>query len=563
MAPLDSVLELREWSREARSITLSKRQLCDLELLLNGGFKPLQGFMDQANYQCVLEQGRLADGTLWTIPIVLAISEILADQINCGDFLSLCDSEGFMLARLQVNDVWKADRESEAEAIFGTTSRQHPGVRVLLDETSPVYVAGPVEALALRPHYDFAPLWRTPDELRQEFYERNWDSVIAFQASRPMHRIERDTIVAVAKDLDSKILLLPVVGESKSGDLEHFVRIQCCKAIFRYIPENTAFLSLLPISLRMAGPRETLWHGIIHRNYGCSAFIVGPDDSSPPILDGSNRFYKQYAAQEYASIMSIELGIDVVPIEELRYSVSKKIFMPASEIEQQNEPSVTYSDYDLRRALATESSIPEWFSFPDVINCLSRIYLSNSRVGITLFFTGLSGSGKSTLARMVQAQLIESGQRSITLLDGDIVRQHLSSELGFSREHRDLNIRRIGFVANEISKNGGVAICAPIAPYRAIRREIRALIEQYAVFVEIYLSAPVSVCEERDRKGLYARARAGELIKFTGISDPYEVPEKADLVIDTSRLTPAESYRQIIDYLMEGGLIQSSLNVDM
>ena len=279
-----------------------------------------------------------------------------------------------------------------------------------------------------------------------------------------------------------------------------------------HLPANLATLCLLPLAMRMAGPRETLLNGIIHRNYGCSAFVVGPDDSSPPVMDSGERFYQQYESQEYLAAYAEEVGIEMVPIEERRYSASREIFIPISVAESENEPTNNnYSERDLRRALSAGEVMPDWFSFPNVIDCLSKVYPPISRVGYTLFFTGFSGSGKSTLARMIEAKLIESDPRPVTLLDGDIVRQHLSSELGYSRSHRDLNIRRIGFVANQISKNGGVAICAPIAPYRIVRREVRSLIEQYGVFVEIHLSTPLLVCEGRDRKGLYAKARAGEI----------------------------------------------------
>ena len=306
----------------------------------------------------------------------------------------------------------------------------------------------------------------------------------------------------------------------------------------------------------MAGPREALWHGLIHRNYGCTAFIVGPDDSSPPSMGGKDKFYAKYAAQDYIADFGQELEIAMVPVEERGYSFSHRSFLPLSTIEKKKEVPSNFSDHDLKQSLSSNKTIPDWFSFSDVLKCLSAVYLSSSRVGITLFFTGFSGSGKSTLAGIMRAKLIENGQRPVTLLDGDIVRQNLSSELGFSREHRDLNIRRIGFVANEISKNGGIAICAPIAPYRAIRREIRRLIETHGVFVEIYLSTPLAVCEERDRKGLYAKARAGKIAHFTGISDPYEPPEHAELVLDTSKVAPAECCREILCYLYDSGLVE-------
>ena len=543
------------------SIILNRRQLCDLELLANGAFKPLEGFMGQGDYECVLEEARLVDSTLWTIPIVLSVSEDTAKQIAHGDRLALRDAEGFMLASLCVTDLWRPDREREAEAIYGTLSRQHPGVRFLLEETQPIYVGGSIEIVELPIHYDFELLRYTTSELCQEFLTMGWDSVIALQTSKTVHRLERDLIIDLAKTKSSKVLLLPIVGETEPGNLEYFSRVKCCQAMLSHLPVNLATLCLLPLAMRMAGPRETLLNSIIHRNYGCSAFVVGPDDSSPPIIDSGERFYQQYESQEYLATYAEEVGIEMVPIEERRYSASREIFMPISVAESENEPTNNdYSEKDLRRALSAGEVTPDWFSFPNVIDCLSKVYPPISRVGYTLFFTGFSGSGKSTLARMIEAKLIEDDPRPVTLLDGDIVRQHLSSELGYSRSHRDLNIRRIGFVANQISKNGGVAICAPIAPYRIVRREVRSLIEQYGVFVEIHLSTPLFVCEGRDRKGLYAKARAGEIPDFTGVSDPYEIPEKAEIMIDTSTSTKADSCSAILSYLLARGLVQTGAN---
>ncbi|MBO67285.1 MAG: adenylyltransferase [Acidiferrobacteraceae bacterium] len=547
--------ELRELTNGTPSITLNRREQCDLELLANGAFSPLVGFMTQLDYNQVVQEGRLYDGSLWPMPIVLSISDQLSEHISVGDVVALRDAEGFMLAALNVGDLWKPNRILEAEAVYGTTSTEHPGVNVILEAMQTVYIGGNIEVLELPTHYDFELLRHTPHQLTQEFHKKNWKSVVAFQTSRPMHRLQRDLVLEVAQSENSHVLIHPVVGQTKPGDLEYYARVCCYQAILKHFPQNMALLSLLPLAMRMAGPREALWHGLIHRNYGCAAFIVGPDDSSPPSIGGSDKFYTKYAAQDYIANFGEELGIEMLPIEERSYSSRHSTFLPLSAMQKNKEKPTNFSDRDLRQALSNNRTIPDWFSFSDVTRCLSTVYPSSNRVGITLFFTGFSGSGKSTLAGIMRAKLIENGQRPVTLLDGDIVRRNLSSELGFSRAHRDLNIRRIGFVANEISKNGGIAICAPIAPYRAIRREIRSVIEARGVFIEIYLSTPLFVCEERDRKGLYAKARAGQIAHFTGVSDPYEPPEHAELVLDTSKLKPAECCKEIFDYLYDSGLV--------
>ena len=548
---------LRAEAFDLPSVTLSRRQLCDLELLLNGAFSPLEGFLCRADYEQVLATARLADGTLWPIPVTLALAQADAEGVEQGKPLALRDEEGFMLAVVKAAELWQPDQALEAEAVYGTASTEHPGVRTLLQAGAAVYVGGQVEGVQLPTHFDFQALWHTPQELRRQFNQSGWREVIAFQTSRPIHRLQRDLTLEMAKSEQANLLLHPAVGVTKPGDLEYYARVHCYQSVLAYFPLNIAMLSLLPLAMRMAGPREALWHGIIHKNYGCSAFIVGPDDSSPPAADGQSRFYERYAAQEYVAGFADQLGIRLISVEERRYVPARGCYLPVGQIEQEAEALSPMSDGDLKHTLARGEGVPEWFSFPEVLRHLERVHPPHSQLGFTLFFTGLSGSGKSTLARILHARLIENGQRPVTLLDGDIVRRNLSSELGFSREHRDLNIRRIGFVANEISKNGGVAVCAPIAPYQATRRDIRQLIAQYGAFIEIYLATPLAVCESRDRKGLYAKAREGLIPHFTGISDPYQEPEQAELTIDTSGLTPMEAAQQILLYLVREGFIDA------
>jgi sulfate adenylyltransferase len=371
-----------------------------------------------------------------------------------------------------------------------------------------------------------------------------------------MHRLHRDMILQAAKDHQAHILLHPAVGVTKPGDLHYYARVHCYKALTAHFPHELAALSLLPLAMRMAGPREALWHALVNRNYGCTHFIVGPDHASPPQGgSGLQAHYGKYQAQEHVQEFASEIGIEVIPVSERRYVPERKEFATDQDILAKGWESTTLSDAELKQRLVRGQEIPDWFSYPEVIDKLRKVYPPRNSQGITLFFTGLSGSGKSTLANIVFAKLIESGSRPVSLLDGDIVRQNLSSELGFSKAHRDINIRRIGFVASEITKNGGVAICAPIAPYAATRRAVRDLIEQHGAFIEIHVSTPLEVCEVRDRKGLYAKARKGIIPEFTGISDPYEVPERPELRIDTSELAPAEAAQEIMLFLLKEGYL--------
>lgn len=547
---------LRQESLAYRSLTLSQRQLCDLELLLNGGFSPLDGFMSRADYDAVLEEARLASGALWPIPVVLDVDAAVAETLTPGLRLALRDQEGFMPAVLQVSEVWEADKVREANLIYGTDSTDHPGVRYLQNRIKPFYVSGRLQGIQLPAHHDFESLWNTPEELRHQFIKTGWRNVLAFQTTNPVHKLQRRLVVDAAKAHQAHILIHPAVGETKPGDLHYYARVRCYKAIARHLPHEMTALSLLPLAMRMAGPREALWHALVNRNYGCTHMLMGPDHGSPPPGgDSGMRFYPRYAAQEYVQSFVDELGIRMVSVPEHRYVPSKQAFLPAERIEREGLESRSIRAAELRSLLLQNQEVPDWFSYPEVLAELRRVYPPPSRQGITLFFTGLSGSGKSTLANIIYAKLVEAGGRPVSLLDGDIVRQNLSSELGFSKGHRDLNIRRIGFVASEITKNGGIAICAPIAPYTETRRAVREMIEAHGAFIEIHVSTPLDICESRDRKGLYAKARKGIIPEFTGISDPYEVPEHPELRIDTSRLSPTEAAHDILLYLFKEGFL--------
>ena len=548
---------LKSHSLDMPSVTLSQRQLCDIELMMNGGFTPLDGFMDRESYEHVLESLRLPGGELWPIPVTLDIDRGFAEKIEPGSRVALRDQEGLILAVLDVSVTWEPDKHAEAEQVYGTTSRRHPGVRHLYERIGAVYVGGRVSGIQLPTHYDYQELRHSPRELSRFFDRLGWRRIIAFHTSRPIHKRERELTLTAAREARGHLLVHPVVGVTMHRDLSHFARIKCYQEILRHYPQQLAALSLLPLAMRGAGPREALWHAIIRRNYGCTDFIVESDHASPPnhAITGSEEFYPSGAAQELAREHERELGISIYPASRLGYSPKARRYVPVGDGGATQEDTVHLSDEDIAARISREEEVPDWFTYPEVIDTLRTVYPPPRAQGITLFFTGLSGSGKSTLAKIMYGKFIEEGRRSVTLLDGDIVRHHLSSELGFSKPHRDLNVRRIGFVASEITKNGGVAICAPIAPYAGTRQDVREMIEAHGAMIEIYVCTPLDVCEARDRKGLYAKARKGIIPEFTGISDPYEEPEHPEITIDTTDVTPMQAAQEIFLYLFAKGYL--------
>ena len=545
---------LQAASRDWPSHDLTPRQLCDLELLASGGFSPLAGFLGRRDYDRVCAEMRLGDGTLWPIPITLDVPEALASSLSPGARLALRDGEGVMAAVLDVEDVWRPDREAEAAAVFGTTSPEHPGVAHLLDRTQPCYVGGRVTAVQPVTHYDYRPLRHTPSELRAEFARLGWTRVVAFQTRNPMHRAHHELTLRAAKEVEASLLIHPVVGLTRPGDIDHYTRVRCYQALLRRYPPRTALLSLLPLAMRMGGPREAVWHAIIRKNHGCTHLIVGRDHAGPGSDSAGDPFYGPYDAQELLREHEAELGVTMVPFRMMVYVEDRDAYVPVDEVPAGTR-TLNLSGTELRERLAEGREIPSWFTFPDVAEELRRSHPPRERQGLTVFFTGLSGSGKSTVANALLVKFLEFGGRPVTLLDGDLVRKHLSSELGFSKAHRDTNIRRIGYVASEITKNGGIAVCAPIAPYDAVRKDVRAMIERVGGFVLVHVDTPLEVCEQRDRKGLYAKARAGIVKEFTGISDPYEPPADADLTIDTTALTPDEAAQRILLHLEKAGYV--------
>ncbi|OYX22171.1 MAG: adenylyltransferase [Rhodobacterales bacterium 32-66-9] len=535
---------------------LTARQVCDLELLMNGGFHPLKGFMGQADYDGVVDNMRLADGSLWPIPITLDVSEAFAEKVAPGQDVALRDQEGVILAILSISDKWVPNKALEAEKVFGADDLAHPAVNYLHNTAGKVYLGGPVTGIQQPVHYDFKARRDTPNELRALFRKLGWRKVVAFQTRNPLHRAHQELTFRAAREAEANLLIHPVVGMTKPGDVDHFTRVRCYEAVLDQYPAQTTALSLLNLAMRMAGPREAVWHGIIRKNHGCTHMIVGRDHAGPGKNSAGKDFYDPYAAQELFAQHAAEIGIQMVDFKHMVYVQEKAQYYPANEVPE-GSTVLDISGTELRRRLREGLDIPEWFSFPQVVAELRKTSPARSKQGFTVFFTGLSGSGKSTIANALMVKLMEMGGRPVTLLDGDVVRKHLSSELGFSKEHRDLNIKRIGYVASEITKNGGIAICAPIAPYTATRRAVREMIEAFGAFVEVHVATRIEECERRDRKGLYKLAREGKIKEFTGISDPYEAPTNAELVVDTENVDVDHCAHQVLLKLEQMGLIRA------
>ncbi|SDJ59980.1 sulfate adenylyltransferase [Aliiruegeria lutimaris] len=555
----ESSQKLKVEAADLVSWDLTPRQICDLELLMNGGFSPLKGFLSEEDYNGVVENMRLADGSLWPMPITLDVSQGFADKIEPGQDIALRDQEGVILAILSVDDKFLPNKAREAEKVFGSDDEAHPAVNYLHNVAGPVYLGGPITGIQQPVHYDFRARRDTPNELRAYFRKLGWRKIVAFQTRNPLHRAHQELTFRAAKECQANLLIHPVVGMTKPGDVDHFTRVRCYEAVLDKYPAATTTMSLLPLAMRMAGPREAVWHGLIRKNHGVTHFIVGRDHAGPGKNSAGEDFYGPYDAQDLFREHEAEMGIEMVPFKHMVFVQERAQYEPIDEIADKDKVTIlNISGTELRRRLAEGLEIPDWFSFKDVVKELRRTKPPRSKQGFTVFFTGFSGSGKSTIANALMVKLMEMGGRPTTLLDGDIVRKNLSSELGFSKEHRDLNIRRIGYVASEITKNGGIAICAPIAPYATTRRAVREDIEQYGAFVEVHVATSIEECEKRDRKGLYKLAREGKIKEFTGISDPYDVPANPELSLDTETVDVDYCAQQVLLKLESMGLIAGS-----
>ena len=540
--------EYSELSNTISSLTLSLKQQCDLEMILNGAFSPLLTFNNQKDYEEILLNNKLLNGVIWPIPIVLDVPNDFLKALDKNEHISLRNAEGFLLAILKVREFWSPNKKDEANSIFKTIDENHPGVDYLFNHTNSNYISGELIPIQSNKYFDFTHLRKSPQEVRDLFRSKRWQDVIAFQTRNPMHRAHFELTRLAMEQHNAKLLIHPVIGISKPGDIDHFTRVKCYQHIIKHYPENSVELSLINLAMRMAGPKEALWHAIIRKNYGCNYIIIGRDHAGPGVDAKGKPYYQPYDAQELISQYQEELEIKMVPFQEMVFAKNKRNYLPLDQIKEE-EQIETLSGTQFKELLKQRTEIPNWYSFPEVVHELRRRYPKLHNQGLTVFFTGLSGAGKSTLANALVYKLMEMEDRPITLLDGDIVRQHLSSELGFSKEDRDIHVKRIGYVASEITKHGGVAICAPIAPYSNTRKTVRNMIDEVGSFVEIHVATPLSVCEERDVKGLYKRARAGKILDFTGVSDPYEEPQNPEITIDTSDISVEESSAIIIDKL--------------
>ena len=475
---------------------------------------------------------RLVNGKLFPIPIVLDVNRQFSQKINIDEEIILCDQEGFQISRMIVESIWEPDLQKEAELTYGTSDRIHPAVNYLFNQGKNVYIGGKIKKLRMPIHYDYKHYRLTPNAAKLKFKDLGWTKIIAFQTRNPLHRAHIEMTYKSMRRLNANLFLHPVVGLTKPGDINHYTRVRCYEHVVKQYPKRSMVLGVLPLAMRMGGPREALLHAIIRKNYGCTHIIIGRDHAGPGKDSKGKPFYGMYDAQDLLKKHQNEIGIQMEKFELMVYIPNKKVYRTIDKVKK-GEVYKTISGSELRSILDKGEEIPEWFTYSDVAIELKKSMPPISKRGFTVFFTGLSGSGKSTIANGLLVKLLELGGRSVTLLDGDVVRTHLSSELGFSKEHRSINVQRIGFVASEITKNGGIAICAPIAPYEFDRNQNRKLISKFGGYIEVFVNTSLAKCEERDSKGLYKLARAGKIEQFTGISDPYEDPLNSDITINS------------------------------
>ena len=533
------------------SLQISDRNLCDLDLLGVGAFSPLDRFMGKVDYQRVLTEMRLGSGVLFPIPLTLTINK--EDLPTRDEWITLRDTRNYIVAVMRIEEVYRWDPTREARLVLGTTDQRHPLVSEM-ERWGDLCISGELKVLNPPKYYDFVEVRRTPLQVRALLERLGHANVVAFQTRNPMHRIHEELTKRAAAQVGGSLLLHPVVGLTKPGDVDHFTRVRIYKALVdRYYEQDSTVMSLLPLAMRMAGPREALWHAIIRRNYGATHLIIGRDHAGPGIDSAGKPFYGPYEAQEMLAQYEDEIGVKGVQFQELVYLMDEGRYeeqakVPAGARIAQISGTQVRDDY-----LAKGKALPEWFTRPETAQILMEANPPRHRQGVCIWFTGLSGAGKSTIANALTSLLLERG-RQPTVLDGDVVRTHLSKGLGFSKEDRDTNILRIGFVAGEITRHNGTVICAAISPYRAARNEARKMVGDEH-FVEVFVDTPIELCEQRDVKGLYARARRGEIKGFTGIDDPYEAPLNAEITLETATVTPEENARRIIALLESRGYL--------
>lgn len=533
-------------------LQLTQRNLCDLELLATGAFSPLKKFMGRADYLSVLDSMRLADGTLFPIPITLPVAP--NPNISEGAEIALADEHNDLLAIMRVEEIFEWNREEEAKAAYGTTDPRHPLVAEM-ENWGELCISGEIKVVRLPKYYDFRRLRLTPAEVRARLAELGHEKVVAFQTRNPMHRAHEEMTKRAMQRVNGALLLHPVVGMTKAGDIDHYTRVQSYQALTeKYYDKGATLLALLPLAMRMAGPREAIWHAIIRRNFGANYFIVGRDHASPGVDSNNKPFYGPYDAQRLLTEHATEVGVQPMFFSEMVYLTEEKRYEESSLVAQGHRTASISGTKVREDFLQPGRPLPAWFTRPEVAGILSAAHPPRHRQGFCLWFTGLSGSGKSTTANILTIMLLEHG-RQVTVLDGDVIRTHLSKGLGFSKEDRETNIRRIGYVASEVARHGGGVICAAISPYRATRNECRTMVGSDR-FCEVFVATPLEVCEDRDPKGMYALAREGQIKGFTGVDDPYEPPYNPEITLDTVNCSAEENAERIISYLLERGFIR-------
>jgi len=538
------------------SLRLSLRSLCDLELLATGAFSPLDRFMGKKDYIQVLEEMRLSNGMVFPIPITLPVDK--TDDIKIGKEVALRSPNNEILAVMKVEEMFEWDLILEAKLVYKTTDTHHPLVAEMTS-WGKVYISGPLRVINLPKHYDFPELRRTPKQVRSLLKHMGFSNVVAFQTRNPMHRAHEEITKRAVRQVDGALLIHPVVGLTKSGDIDHYTRVRCYKTLVEnYYDKHSTLLSIIPLAMRFAGPREAIWHGIIRRNYGANYFIVGRDHASPGKDSKGKPFYRPYEAQDLFRKFEPEINVKMIPFNELVYLVEDGRYEELHSIPR-NKKFLSLSGTQVRnKYLANGLRLPKWFTRPEVTTVLMQVYPPRYRQGFCVWFTGLPCAGKSTIAEILTVLLMEHGRR-VTLLDGDVVRTHLSKGLGFSKEDRDTNILRIGFVASEIVRHNGAVICAAVSPYRTTRDQVLNMVGKDR-FVLVHVDTPLQVCEKRDVKGLYAKARQGEIKGFTGIDDPYEPPQAPNIRLSTIDCKPEDCAHKIIQYLIEKGFILDKEN---
>lgn len=544
-----------------RDITLTERQLCDLELILTGGFSPLEGFMNECDYNSVVDTLRLSDGTLFPMPITLDVSsdDIKRLELSPATRIVLRDPrDDEALAILTVEDIYTYDRVKEAIQVFGADDPAHPSVTYLRNRVKEYYVGGKVQAIQTPAHFDYVAFRYTPAELRAHFKKLSWRRVVAFQTRNPMHRAHRELTVRAARQQQANILVQPVVGLTKPGDVDHYTRVRVYQAIMAKYPNGMAHLALLPLAMRMAGPREALWHAIIRKNFGATHFIVGRDHAGPGKNSQGKDFYGPYDAQELVERFKDELQIEMVPFQQMTYVPATDEYVPVDEIPDGTQ-TLNISGTELRRRLKTGAAIPDWFSYEVVVATLRESYPPRNKQGFVLFLTGLYNSGKDAIAKALQVALNEQGGRSVSLLLGESIGDDSNPKLDLTSEERHENLQRIAFVASELARAGAAVISAPTAP----AERSRALVKEKIVsssgaggnFFLVHVATPLVHCERTDRRGLYAQARSGAISGFVGVDVEYETPKQADLVVDVSVQTIPAIVHSIILLLETSSLI--------